>query len=275
MNLGRVIVLVIAGIAAIGAALMARGLTNQSTPDIASNTDIPAPAPVTDQVLVAREDIAVGRRVTPEELAWQEWPSEALNKVFITQKDSPQALETYAGAIARMDIAAGEPISARKLVNPGDAGFMAAVLSPGMRAVSVEISVETGAGGFILPNDRVDVLLTQAASDEGYSESEGSFITRTILENVRVLAIDQSFKQVENEEVVIGSTATLELNRSDSELLAHAEASGDLSLALRSVADAIPTAHAGAQSHATRTAKEKALVVYRYGQATKLALKDN
>ncbi len=273
MNLGRIIVLVIAAVAAIGAALMVRGLTNQPTPQPVTDAVTTAPMPQIEQVLVAREDIVIGQRVTPGDLSWQEWPKEALNKVFITQKKDADALKNYAGAIARMDIAAGEPISGRKLVNPGDAGFMAAVLSPGMRAVSVEISVETGAGGFILPNDRVDVLLTQEVPDEANGETRDGFTSRTILENVRVLAIDQSFKQGEDEEVVIGSTATLELNRPDSELLAHAGASGNLSLALRSVADAMPTIFVGAQSHATVSGKEKPMIVYRYGQSTKLAVK--
>ncbi len=272
MNFGRVIVLVIAGIAAIGAALMGRSLIKQPAPP--SITEVIKPVVHNEHVLVARGDIAIGQRVTPEDLSWQEWPTEALNRAFITQKTDASALENYAGAIARINIVAGEPISGRKLVNPGEAGFMAAVLSPGMRAVSVEISVETGAGGFILPNDRVDVLHTEEGQGNGNSETGNDFTTRTILENVRVLAIDQSFKQGEDEDVVIGSTATLELNRPDSELLALADASGDLSLALRSVADAIPAAYAGAKSHATHTTKEKAVVVYRYGQPTKLALKD-
>ncbi len=274
MNLGRVIVLVIAAVAALGAAFMAKNLTGGSGGKSAQSEIAPKVTPTTAQVLVARADIPIGQRVTPEELSWQDWPIEALNTAFITQEKEAGALQKYAGAIARVNIAAGEPISPRKLVNPGDAGFMAAVLSPGMRAVSVKISVETGAGGFILPNDRVDVLLTQTTQDEDSEEASEGFSSRTILENVRILAIDQSFKQVEDEEVVIGSTATLELNRADSELLALAEASGNLSLALRSVADTLPAGRHGPQSHATSRSKERALIVYRYGQATKLALKD-
>jgi len=275
MNPGRIIVLVIAGIAAVGAAMMARNLTRQPEPQAVAEVPMHAPKAAVAQVLVARRDIAIGRRITPEELSWQEWPVEALNDAFITQKQNANALQNYAGAIARTKIAAGEPISDRKLVNPGDAGFMAAVLSPGMRAVSVRISVETGAGGFILPNDRVDVLLTQERQKSRRNERADGYFARTILENVRVLAIYQSFKQVEDEEVVIGSTATLALNRKDAELLALAEASGNLSLALRSVADAMPMARTGARSHATRTArKNKAVIVYRYGQSTTLALKD-
>ncbi len=273
MNIGRIAVLIIAGIAALGAAFLVRNLSNQPAPSTIA--EVAAPQINVGQVLVARKDISIGQRVTPEDLSWQDWPREALNVAFLTHQKHADALEAYTGAIARADISAGEPISARKLVNPGEAGFMAAVLSPGMRAVSVEISVETGAGGFILPNDRVDVLLTEEVQIANGEDVREVFAARTILENVRILAIDQSFKQVDDEDVVIGSTATLELNRSDSELLAHAEASGALSLALRSVADALPNAFAGAQSHATgRASKEKALVLYKYGNSSKLALKD-
>jgi pilus assembly protein CpaB len=273
MNPGRIIVLVIAAIAALAAAMMARTLTRKPDPSAIEKAEASQTVSDVEHVLVAGKDISVGHRVTPEELAWQEWPKAALNKAFITQKSDPQALQNFVGAIARTYLNAGEPVSARKLVNPGDAGFMAAMLTAGMRAVSVKISVETGAGGFILPNDRVDVLLTRQRQQDGSESAIESYKAKTILENVRVLAIDQRFKQIKNEDVVIGSTATLELNRPDSELLALAEVEGNLSLALRSVADATPDSRR-ARGHATNSVKEKAMVVYRYGQPTKLALKD-
>ena len=274
MNPGRIIVLVIAVAAALGAAMMVRMVSSRNAG--AGAIAEAAPEPQAGAVLVARRDIPVGHRVTPEDLAWQEWPVEALNKAFLTQKKNPQALEANAGSVARMNIAAGEPISARKLVNPGEAGFMAAVLVPGMRAVSVEISAETGAGGFILPNDRVDVLLTREQQVEGGEGNQDIHNAKTILDNVRVLAIDQTFKQGGDgkEDVVIGSTATLELNRPDAELLARSQASGQISLALRSLADAVPDIDSGARSHAIHQAGEQALVVYRYGQPAKMALKD-
>ncbi len=280
MNPGRMIVLVIAIAAALGAALMVRKLSSRDqAPDARTVTEA-APEPQAGRVLVARKDIPVGHRVTPEDLGWQEWPIEAINKAFLTQKKDPKALETYSGAVARMDIAAGEPLSPRKLVNPGEAGFMAAVLAPGMRAVSVEISAETGAGGFILPNDRVDVLLTEEQQAEDSGQAQSVHNAKTILDNVRVLAIDQTFRHgggkdgKDKEEVVIGSTATLELNRADAELLARAQASGQLSLALRSIADAVPGDEDSSRSHATRQTGSRALVVYRYGQPARLALKD-
>ncbi len=278
MNPGRIIVLVIALAAALGAALMVRKMSSRDSTADAKTITEEAPLPQAGRVLVARKDIPVGHRVTPEDLAWQEWPVEAINKAFLTQTENPKALETYAGAVARMDIAAGEPLSPRKLVNPGEAGFMAAVLAPGMRAVSVEISAETGAGGFILPNDRVDVLLTEEQQVEGGGQSRDIHNARTILDNVRVLAIDQNFRHGgaddDKEDVVLGSTATLELNRADAELLARAQASGQLSLALRSIADAVPGDDGSARSHATRQTGSKAMVVYRYGQGAKMALKD-
>jgi pilus assembly protein CpaB len=132
------------------------------------------------------------------------------------------------------DLFEGEPVSDRKIIAPDSAGFMAAILPKGMRAISVRISAESGAGGFILPNDRVDVILitkqTEAAAAPHVSEA--------VLTNVRVLAIDQTFQTNEKgEQVVVGKTATLELDPKQAEILAMVESSGQLTLALRSLAD--------------------------------------
>ncbi len=275
MNPARIIVLVIAAIAALGVAFLVRNMTAGAPQGETVKTAEQAPK-TTINVLVARKDIAIGKRVTPDDMGWQEWPQEALNPAFLTQEKQPKALESFAGAVARVNLAKGEPVTGRKLVNPGEAGFMAAVLAPGMRAVSFPISVETGAGGFILPNDRVDILLTEEIEVRDGGEMKGSHDARTILENVRVLAIDQSYKQGKDEQIVIGSTATVELNRKDAELLAFAEASGNLSLALRSVADARPGGDDGARSHATARQKQHHQVSFlRYGRSSRLAMKDN
>ena len=237
MGIAKIAVLLIAALAAVAAVFLVRGVTSQPTDQTAVAAQPVVVEEPVELVLVASADLEVGQRVTPSELEWVEWPEKAINDNYLTQKDYPKALETYTGAIARLSIAAKEPITSRKLINPGSAGFMAAVLSPGMRAVAVEISVETGAGGFILPNDRVDIILTREMDVIEGSEVKTVFTSHTIFENVRVLAIDQTYREVDEEEVVVGSTATLELNGPDSELLARADASGDISLALRSVAD--------------------------------------
>jgi pilus assembly protein CpaB len=136
------------------------------------------------------------------------------------------------GTIARTPFVKGEPIREAKLIKADGSGFMAAMLPSGMRAVSVEISPENGAAGFILPNDRVDIILSRRGTADKDAKAE------TILVNVRILAIDQTIEEKNGEKVVVGKTATLELNGRQAELLAQARQSGSLSLALRSLADA-------------------------------------
>ncbi|MBJ7486315.1 Flp pilus assembly protein CpaB [Brevundimonas sp.] len=145
----------------------------------------------------------------------------------------------YFGSVVREPILAGEPIVARKIVRAGDSGYLAAYLEPGMRAMAIKVSVETAAGGFILPGDRVDVLLTQQttlSNLDGASQAS-KFRSSMVMQNVKVLAIDQTTRAGEDEQSVVGATATLELRPSDSEALALAKSEGELSLVLRSYAD--------------------------------------
>jgi pilus assembly protein CpaB len=183
---------------------------------------------------VAKTEIPVGRAVTLEDLGWQPWPVKAAGGLYIRKTDQPNAIEDLKGAVARAPFIAGEPIREQKLIKTGGSGFMSAILPAGMRAVSTEISPETGAGGFILPNDRVDVILTRRQS-----ANEG-FVSETVLRNVRVLAIDQTIEDKNGQKVVVGKTTTLELNARQAETLALSRQRGTLSLALRSLADARP-----------------------------------
>ncbi|MFC0634452.1 Flp pilus assembly protein CpaB [Brevundimonas balnearis] len=147
----------------------------------------------------------------------------------------------FIGAVVREPILAGEPIVGRKIVRAGDSGYMAAYLEPGMRAMAVSVTVETAAGGFILPGDRVDVLLTREVTlgNVGTQEADRSrFASSTVMQNVKVLAIDQTTQADEDEQAVVGATATLELSPRDAEALALAKSEGELSLVLRSYADA-------------------------------------
>jgi pilus assembly protein CpaB len=137
--------------------------------------------------------------------------------------------------VARSPFIAGEPIREPKLVKTNGSGFMAAVLPSGMRAVSTEISPETGAGGFILPNDRVDVLLSKREKSTSGSDYVSS---QVILANIRVLAIDQAPREKDGQNSVVGKTATLELKPAQAETLARARQTGTISLALRSLVDA-------------------------------------
>ena len=132
-------------------------------------------------------------------------------------------------------LVAGLDQFATRLVGFGKS-FMSSILPSGKRAIATQISADTSAGGFILPNDFVDVIMTRRTKDGGADE----FITETILGNVRVLAIDQTVKEEDGRQVVVGKTATLELAPEQAEVLTLAEQMGEMSLALRSLADAAP-----------------------------------
>jgi len=269
----RIGILALALVAAGLAAFLARSLVSTETPQVAVPQVIEQPMA---EVLVAAGDLALGQRVGKGDLAWQPWPEDAVSSSFVTQDVQPNALEVFGGAIARSPVLAGEPITSGKLVSFENAGFMSALLSPGMRAVSTKISPETGAGGFILPNDRVDVIMTmrlRASSGEEEGGSSGGYRSETILRNVRVLAIDQTFKEVEGEQVVVGKTATLEMLPAQAEGFALAAAQGELSLALRPLADSartdqVPTSVSNQQSARSSAGHGTSVRILRYGVET-------
>lgn len=230
MNRSRVIVLGLAAFAAIVAAFLVRGLLGGGTEKSAAAVP---PHPIsTVRVLVAANNIQPGTALTPASVRWQVWPKSAVDGSFITASASPDLSKIVAGTVARAPLIAGEPLSTTKIIHAKGAGFMAAQLSPGMRAVSIAIDAKSGAGGFILPNDRVDVLSTHVLPGGGRH-----FAASTIIHNVRVLAIGQTYSQKSNEKVVVGKTATLELTPRQSVVIARAAASGVLSLSLRPLAD--------------------------------------
>jgi pilus assembly protein CpaB len=193
-------------------------------------------------VLIAKGDIGMGTAVTAQDLTWQAWPEATTGDSYITRKAHPNSPEELAGAITRAPFTAGEPIREGKLIRAnGAAGYLAAILPSGMRAVSTEISPETGAGGFILPNDRVDVILSRRAGDSGVRNANAPPTSETILTNVKVLAIDQTVEEKGGQRVVVGKTATLELSPRQAESLVQSRQQGTLSLALRSLLDASKT----------------------------------
>jgi pilus assembly protein CpaB len=256
MKPARLIVLFIA-IAAGGIAALLAGRSDQAPP--------PPPAPVvvqleTADVLVANAEIGMGSAVSEKELRWQTWPAAAAGASFIRKSDRPDAINQLAGSIARAPVSEGEPIREAKLIRANGSGYMAAILPTGMRAVSTDISPETGAGGFILPNDHVDVILTRRDRDaEQANGGVESHVSETILTNVRVLAIDQTVEEKNGQRVVVGKTATLELSPRLAEKLALAHQLGTLSLALRSLVDS------GAQqlAEASAPAASGTIVIYR------------
>jgi pilus assembly protein CpaB len=230
MNTARIVVLTIA----VGAGGIAAYL--------ASGSDRPAPTePVaqlqTVDVLVAKSDIGLGQTVAPADMQWQTWPAATASSTFIRRSERPDAATQIAGSIARSPFIAGEPIREPKLVRANGSGFMAAILPTGMRAVSTELSPENGAGGFILPNDRVDVILSRREKNTAQPGAPDVVVSEIILANVRVLAIDQAPKEKDGQNAVVGKTVTLELRPEQAETLARSRQTGTLSLALRSIAD--------------------------------------
>jgi pilus assembly protein CpaB len=237
MKAARILVLAVA-LAAGGAAAFIIGSDEEKKPEV-----VAAPEPKFDtvDVLIAKADIGMGTAMSGQDLQWQAWPAATTGDSYITKKDRPNAIEELNGAITRAPFTGGEPIREAKLIRAnGAAGFMAAILPSGMRAVSTEISPETGAGGFILPNDRVDVILSRRPKDNDRSGS-ASPSSETILTNVRVLAIDQTVEEKNGQRVVVGKTATLEIAPRQAETLTQSRQVGTLSLALRSLMDASKT----------------------------------
>jgi len=237
MKAARLVVLVVA-VAAGGVAALLAGRSGEEAPP-------PAPVAVTQidtvDILVAKNDIALGQGVSAQDMQWQVWPVQAASPSFIRKSDRPDAVVALTGAIARGPFVAGEPMREGKLIKANGSGYMAAVLDKGMRAISTEISPETGAGGFILPNDHVDVILSRRERDAAAAGAD-SHSSETIMANIRVLAIDQTLGEKDGQKVVIGKTATLELTPRQAEQLALSRQLGTLSLALRSLADAGETA---------------------------------
>ncbi|MCE7998382.1 MAG: Flp pilus assembly protein CpaB [Rhodobiaceae bacterium] len=267
MNAMRIGILALALVAAGLAAFLARSLVSDEKPQIVVPQVIEQPMA---EVLVAASDLALGQRVGKGDLVWQPWPEDAVTDSYVTQDVQPNAFDVFGGAIARSPILAGEPITSGKLVSFENAGFMSALISPGMRAVSTKISPETGAGGFILPNDRVDVIMTMHSSSNAEEDGGSGYRSETILRNVRVLAIDQTFKEVEDEQVVVGKTATLEMLPEQAEGFALAAAQGEISLTLRSLADSargdqVPSSVLAGQGAGTSSQVGTSVRVLRYG----------
>src|SRR6267142_4756070 len=201
-----------------------------------------APPPVaqidTVEILVAKNDIGIGVALSTQDIQWQAWPASAASPAFIRKSERPDAIAQFAGAIVRVPMATGEPIRDNKVIKAKGSGYMAAILPQGMRALSIEISAETGAGGFILPNDRVDVILSRRDREAERVTGVEAHISETILSDMRVLAIDQMVQEKDGQRVVVGKTATLELTQRKAEVLAAARQMGTLSLTLRSIVDA-------------------------------------
>ena len=233
----RIIILLVALVAGGGAAWIAFTMRGETPAPV---TVQEAPPPATQDVLVATADLAPGQVLTKESMRWQSWPESAVLPAYVSRSTRPDALAGMVGAVVRGKMIAGEPIRDDKL-GPVSNGLLSSMLPAGKRAVAVRITAEKTAGGLILPNDRVDVLHTLESADK--PEGQKDYATRTILTNIVVLAVDQTLNETNKDEkgkakaVAIGKTVTLELDPRQAEVLVSAEASGTISLALRSAAD--------------------------------------
>jgi pilus assembly protein CpaB len=235
MNLPRMLVLGLAVVAAVAAVLIVRGVMGGGTPRAAAM--LMKPTIVTREVLVASEPLQPGQPLNATMVRWETWPKSDIDSTFITHDETPNLEAALTGTVVRAPMVAGEPLSPAKFVHGDAAGFMAATLQPGMRAVSIPITTESGAGGFILPNDRVDLLMTEQISD-----TPRRFRARVVLTDIRVLAMDQTYKQDKDQKVVLAKTATLELSPDQARIVVKAQAGGPLSLALRALGDMSKTA---------------------------------
>ena len=232
-------------IAVLGATVVAFGaayvLFNNSSPTPRAAHTVEAPKLDTDEVLVAAQDIPMGNQVSDASVEWQVWPKAAISEYMIAKSSGPHAMEDVKGSLTREAFMRGEPMRRDKLVKGGASGFMSAILPSGMRAVAIKIDSggNSNAGGFILPNDRVDVIAIY--HDEEATKARGVPVigARTILANVRVLAIGQNVQEENGKKVVVGANATLELDPAQAELIILAQQSGNanLHLVLRSLAD--------------------------------------
>ncbi len=234
MPASRLMILGVAVAAAGGAGYVAKNMV-AVPPPVAVEAGPQNPQIALQDVLVLSGDVPMGG-VLGSNIKWEAWPSDGVNANFITRANEPEAVDKLKGSVARMSMYAGEPLRRSKLVGEGQS-FMSSILPSGMRAVATSINADTSAGGFILPNDFVDVIMTRKA-DAGQGGS--GYITETILKNIRVLAIDQTIQEdEEGKKTRVGQTATLELTPEQAEIITVAQQMADrLTLALRPIADA-------------------------------------
>ncbi len=304
MKTSRYVVIGIAALASVLLAVLVRGMiSGKGHNEAQASVEVAAPAPQpTARVLVATRNLPAGSRLSDGDLTWQDWPVNTLNPAYITDGSAPGGHEkapapgsedaaaksavmsktgdivqkvadklvssptkaTYIGGVTRVDILANEPILDSKIVRSDEGGFMAVMLSPGMRALAVPVSVDNTAGGFILPGDHVDILVTHTAQANS-NERES---VQTVLRNIRVLAIDQQVTTDKDKPTAIGATATLEVRPQDGQVVTLAKASGTLSLMLRSYADA--AGPSGAVVTNPVASASQSVKVYRNGQASEV-----
>lgn len=232
MDKRKLVLLVAALLVAVVTAFAARSMFAGAT---APNAEAAPNAPKGPKVLVAQRALTTGTIITADSVSYQDWPKDMVKDAYFVDGEADMA--KLLGTVVRFPITAGQPITQGALVAPGDRGFLAAALGPGMRAITIPVSAKTGVGGFVFPGDHVDIVLTQEVKG---AERESLKTSETILRNIRVLATDQSTdnETVDGKTVVKAfRTVTIEVTPRIAEKVAVAETVGELSLSLRSLAD--------------------------------------
>ncbi|MBI5120176.1 MAG: Flp pilus assembly protein CpaB [Rhodospirillales bacterium] len=228
------IILLVAGLVIAGlAAFLAKRALNRPPPPVAA-IEASRPA-VTSPVLVAARDLPAGTVLKDADVRWQSWPNDAVDRRYIVKLGSgDEARNAFLGATVRQAFLSGEPMMANRVFRQEGAGMMAGILSPGMRAIGIQVTTHGSAGGFILPGDRVDLILTQQLSQGGGEDPGKKAQSETVVRNLRVLAVDQKLDDVQGA-AQLYKTVTLEVTPSDAEAVLKADKTGEITLALRSL----------------------------------------
>ncbi|WKL57912.1 Flp pilus assembly protein CpaB [Asticcacaulis sp. ZE23SCel15] len=303
MKASRIVVFGVAAIAALLLAFVVRGLVaGKGSKAASAQVAVAAVQVPTVKVLVAARDLKPGERLAEADLTWMEWPEASLVPAYITDGEvttplppeeetkveakvktaakkagdaaekamAPTAgMEAYLNGVVREEITKNEPITDRKIVRADEGGFMAVMLESGKRAMAVPISAENAAAGFVLPGDRVDIMVSREiprANGNGNMQ-----VVEPVLRNIKVLAIDQNLQAAADQQTVIGATATLELSPEDGQALALARSQGSLSLMLRSYADA-GGASGRVTPEDTSQMTSNTVRVFRNGQASEVTV---
>jgi pilus assembly protein CpaB len=264
MNKAQIAVLSVAVLAGGVAFVMMNG---SSPPPV---QQVAAPAPVrTEEVLVATRDLSYGSALADTDTSWIAWPVDGVPKGALSKSEAPNAKEDIKTSFVRIPISAGEPIRRERLIKGQTAGLMSTMLASGKRAIAIDVDVKSTAGGFVLPNDRVDLIRTFRDQEATKERGVEVMSSEVVLSNVRVLAVGQNIETKNGESVISGATATLELDPRQAELVILAQRTGQLALALRALVDSGPR-----DSEAPKPdSNDDTLTIVRYGVSSNLRSK--